>query len=268
MFVNLARNRSILLTIVVFGCGPGSTFSDVSEQAVPSVYAEVVCDHIVECDCPRDQWIDRDSCVNELTDAFSSGQARAIEDNAVYDSDCLSRRLSVSQDNRCFEIASTTQETCLVYHGDQPIGATCQNFDRYNRMSNCSSGLICNSQRGVCEEPGEPLNKPSAEGEQCVVDGSEPIWFCDATAGLFCDENLPAPACSFRPGEGQSCAYSSGGAICQSDHYCDDDGICRTLKLIGVECNQEHECESRSCSEKRCSESVSLPDGCSSRYLL
>ncbi len=255
--------RLLLVLACLVSCGPQAPYSNVEQSTLAKTYSEVVCDQIFDCNCPLEEWLEKDSCLGQLESLLAEGRKRAEQAGAIYDPDCVAKRLNVSLTNQCLE-GVESRESCLIYHGSEGEGMPCVIFDVHNRMSNCEQGLRCNAVNSICEDPNKEHLPQLAEGEACLTEEGKPYGNCDPFQGLFCDTTVPIPECRPRPFEGEPC--STGGEIfrpCRLGNFCAMSGQCQALASLGESCSHGLECESARCDNDVCVESFRLPGGCS-----
>jgi hypothetical protein len=220
--------RLLMPCLVLAACGPEVVAMPSGDEA--SLYAEAVCDGIVDCGC-----VDRlgatDACIEEYEARFDELLAVA----PAIDLECFDSVVSSAVLRDCRTVSgSDDSPLCVVMRGSKQRGETCRL--RPSRLplfqtNECGEGLACIN--GSCESQDD--GDPAADiGESCDhwTAGSCETGYCGyddrchprASLGQACDHPL-------------ACEDTLGG-----ENYCrgigsQAEGVCSVRSSAGEGCD-------------------------------
>lgn len=274
-FVALA-SWSLLVSGLV-GCGATRVPQEgpVTREELRSILPDVVCDRVLECECPLDKrsGSDRSHCKASvrlyLEDLFLSDV-----DETEFDGDLAWECLRAAEEADC-ESAAWAPLCARVFQPGVEVGASCgsdlhcvgywEDAAHCDERGTCASGprRYHGEQGDGCaftegpdgsgtgtEDPQgnatcrlvddlrcEDVCQPVAEeGEPC-----ETVFDC--ALGTYCDDGV----CVSNLELGADCVQVIDFS-CGWGNYCSEDGVCATQKGVAAECTEDIECAGLNCS--------------------
>lgn len=233
-------SRAVLALCLVTAC------DDLAQQKedannLAATRADLECEQRFSLtSCGTSEFSDQDACVMDLTRAHRADNAKFFDAGAEYHHGCAERGV------QSWPFTGRCQEICALFTGPIAEGGRCDETEALL----CQQGLLC--REGRCTDPHDVI---AAEGEPCAG-GQNRV----CAAGLACSTD---GMCTTAPNIGLPCLMRAGQPeICDTLHFCDDNGTCQQKRTVGQVCTRAAMCETLNCISGLCTPSSTEPPSC------
>jgi len=219
-----------LFYIVSAGCKDDDPVGAANDLASDKAVAECA-DRFANSSCDTAAFADEAACAESLTATHETDNDKFFDAGAKYNPECASLGLE------SWPFSGRCQSICAVFTGDAAETESCD----IEEGVLCQQGLLCHE--GRCTEPRNliaDVGEPCAGGQNRVC-----------AQGLACDGSL----CVTAPAIGAACLPIGADAtptLCDTEHYCDDNGLCQETRAVGQTCTRAEMCHTFACVTGQC----------------